>query len=231
MLNTLFTSVFSEEAETFSVSAFLICIAVSLIIGIFLSFMYSYKTKYTKSFLITLSLLPAIVCTVIMVVNGNIGAGVAVAGTFSLVRFRSVPGSARDIVSIFMAMGAGLVTGMGYIGFAILFSVIMGVALLIFSNFPLKGGKKRDAIEKTLKITIPEDLDYYSVFDNTFDEYTNEHELISSKTTNMGSMFKLVYNITLKDPSQEKEFVDALRCQNGNLEIAVTRQEVNTNEL
>ena len=231
MLSSLFTSVFSEEAEAFSLSSFLICIAVSLLIGIFLAFMYSYRTKYTKSFIITLALLPAIVATVIMMVNGNIGAGVAVAGTFSLVRFRSVPGSARDIGSIFMAMCAGLIVGMGYLGYAILFSIIIGVALLIFSTVPLKGGKKRDAIDKTLKITIPEDLDYYSVFDNTFEEFTTEHELVSSKTTNMGSMFKLIYNISLKDPSREKEFVDALRCQNGNLEIAITRQEVNANAL
>ena len=231
MLNNLFTSVFSETAETIVISDFIVCIAVSLLIGVFLAFTYSFRTKYTKSFLITLSILPAIVCTVIMMVNGNIGAGVAVAGTFSLVRFRSVPGSARDIGSIFMAMGAGLITGMGYIGYAILFSLIMGVALMIFTNVPLNGSKKRDAIEKTLKITIPEDLDYYNVFDDTFDTYTTEHCLISSKTTNMGSMFKLIYNISLKDPSKEKEFVDKLRCKNGNLEIALTRQEVNNNEL
>lgn len=230
MLNNLFTSVFADGAETISLSSFLICIVVSLLVGIFLAFMYSFKSKYTKSFIITLAILPAIVCTVIMMVNGNIGAGVAVAGAFSLVRFRSVPGSARDIASIFMAMGAGLITGMGYLGYGIVFALILGIALLVFSNMPLHGNKKRDAIDKTLKITIPEDLDYYSVFDNTFEEYTSSHELVSSKTTNMGSMFKLIYNISLKDPSREKEFVDALRCQNGNLEIAVTRQEM-TSEL
>ena len=159
MLSSLFTSVFAESTETISVSSFLICIVVSLLIGVFLAFMYAFKTKYTKSFIITLAILPAIVCTVIMMVNGNIGAGVAVAGAFSLVRFRSVPGSARDIASIFMAMGAGLITGMGYLGYGIVFAIILGIALLVFSNIPFNGNKKRDAIDKTLKITIPEDLD------------------------------------------------------------------------
>ena len=231
MFNSIFQSVLDSSSETLDVSGFIICIGVSILIGIFLAFMYAFRTKYTKSFVITLEMLPAVVCTVIMMVNGNIGAGVAVAGTFSLVRFRSVPGSARDIGSIFMAMASGLIAGMGYLGFAILFTLIMGIALMVFTNVPFEMGKKRNAIDKTLKITIPEDLDYYSVFDDTFEQYTTEHSLVSSKTTNMGSMFKLIYNISLKDPSKEKEFVDALRCQNGNLEIAITRQEVNTNEL
>lgn len=231
MFNSIFQSVLDSSSETLDVSGFIICIGVSILIGIFLAFMYAFRTKYTKSFVITLAMLPAVVCTVIMMVNGNIGAGVAVAGTFSLVRFRSVPGSARDIGSIFMAMAAGLIAGMGYLGFAILFTLIMGIALMVFTNVPFEMGKKRNAIDKTLKITIPEDLDYYSVFDDTFEQYTTEHSLVSSKTTNMGSMFKLIYNISLKDPSKEKEFVDALRCQNGNLEIAITRQEVNNNEL
>ena len=231
MFNSIFQSVLDSSSETLDVSGFIICIGVSILIGIFLAFMYAFRTKYTKSFVITLAMLPAVVCTVIMMVNGNIGAGVAVAGTFSLVRFRSVPGSARDIGSIFMAMASGLIAGMGYLGFAILFTLIMGIALMVFTNVPFEMGKKRNAIDKTLKITIPEDLDYYSVFDDTFEQYTTEHSLVSSKTTNMGSMFKLVYNVSLKDPSKEKEFVDALRCQNGNLEIAMTRQEVNNNEL
>lgn len=231
MFNSIFQTVLDSSSETIDVSGFIICIGVSILIGIFLAFMYAFRTKYTKSFVITLAMLPAVVCTVIMMVNGNIGAGVAVAGTFSLVRFRSVPGSARDIGSIFMAMASGLIAGMGYLGFAILFTLIMGIALMVFTNVPFEMGKKRNAIDKTLKITIPEDLDYYSVFDDTFEQYTTEHSLVSSKTTNMGSMFKLVYNVSLKDPSKEKEFVDALRCQNGNLEIAMTRQEVNNNEL
>ena len=231
MFNSIFQTVLDSSSETLDVSGFIICIGVSILIGIFLAFMYAFRTKYTKSFVITLAMLPAVVCTVIMMVNGNIGAGVAVAGTFSLVRFRSVPGSARDIGSIFMAMASGLIAGMGYLGFAILFTLIMGIALMVFTNVPFEMGKKRNAIDKTLKITIPEDLDYYSVFDDTFEQYTTEHSLVSSKTTNMGSMFKLIYNISLKDPSKEKEFVDALRCQNGNLEIAISRQEVNNNEL
>ncbi len=226
MLNTIFKSVIDSQTGI-NVPSFLLCLAVSLVIGVYFAFMYSFKSRYTKSFVVTLALLPTIVCTVIMMVNGNIGAGVAVAGTFSLVRFRSVPGTAKEIGAIFMAMGAGLVTGMGYLGYAILFSIIVGLALFIFNNTNISVKEK----EKSLKITIPEDLDYYSVFDDIFTKYTTSSELISSKTTNMGSMFKLNYNITLKDPSKEKEFVDELRCRNGNLEIAIGRQVTNIQEL
>lgn len=198
----------------------------SLLIGAFLAATYAYKTRYTKSFILTLALLPAIVCVVILMVNGNIGAGVAVAGAFSLVRFRSVPGTAREITVIFLAMGAGLVSGMGYLGYAVLFSLILGglFALISASSFgePAPG--------KQLRITIPEDLDYSGVFDDLIRTYTSEHELLSVKTTNMGSLFRLTYNITLIDSSKEKEFIDALRTRNGNLEISISKQEVNPYE-
>ena len=191
---------------------------------------YTYKSHYTKSFVLTLAMLPAVVCVVIMMVNGNVGAGVAVAGAFSLVRFRSVPGSAKEIGMIFLAMSAGMVTGMGYLGYAVLFSVVMGGVMLLYQMVNL-GARKESAREKTLRITIPEDLDYTDVFDGLLEEYTNTSEIVSVKTTNMGSLFKLTYNITLKDLSKEKEFIDALRCRNGNLEISISRQEVQNYEL
>lgn len=166
MLNNLFSGVFDSATQSvISVPMFLLCVGVSLAIGIFLALVYSYKNQCTKSFVTTLALLPSIVCVVIMMVNGNIGAGVAVAGAFSLVRFRSVPGSAKEICSIFMAMGTGLVAGMGYLGFAVVFALILGVAFLICNLTNIGLSKSADR-ERSLRITIPEDLDYTNMFDD-----------------------------------------------------------------
>ena len=230
-MSNIFTGIFDTGTQAvISPENFILCVGAALIIGIFLSFIYTVKNKYTKSFLITLTVLPAVVCVVIMMVNGNVGAGVAVAGAFGLVRFRSAPGTAKEIATIFLAMGAGMIAGMGYLAYAFLFSIIMGVILLIcnVSGF----GENRNALnEKILKITIPEDLDYSDLFDDLMEEYTEKSEIASVKTTNMGSMFKLTYNITLKDITKEKKFIDELRCRNGNLEISISKQEVNTYEL
>lgn len=231
MLNSLFAGLFdTSTTNTIFVTDFLLCIFVSLAIGLFLALVYTYKSRYTKSFVITLAMLPAIVCVVIMMVNGNVGAGVAVAGAFSLVRFRSAPGTAKEIGTIFLAMGAGLIAGMGYLGFAVLFALVLGLSMFLFNTMSFRSAKK-PCLDKTLRITIPEDLNYSEVFTDLMEEYTNYHELIQVKTTNMGSLFKLTYNITLKDSSNEKDFIDALRCRNGNLEICMARQEVNTLEL
>ena len=175
-------------------------------------------------------MLPAVVCVVIMMVNGNIGAGVAVAGVFGLVRFRSVPGTAREIGIIFLAMGAGLIAGMGYLAYALLFTVIMCVVLLVYNHLDF-GTKKNAALYKTMRITIPEDLDYTNVFEEIFPAYAREWELTQVKTTNMGSMFRLTYNLTLRDAALEKELIDKLRIRNGNLEITVSKQETTSTEL
>ena len=230
MLNTLFSGIFSSTTETIAVPQFLLGIAVALVIGIFLAAVYSYKTKYTKSFVVTLALLPAVVCVVIMMVNGNVGAGVAVAGAFSLVRFRSVPGTAKEIGTIFLAMGAGLICGMGYLGYAVLFSLILGIAMFILNKVNI-GADKRLEQDRILKITIPEDLNYTGAFDDLFEKYTVKYETVSVRTANMGSLFKLTYNVTLKNPNDEKDFIDDLRCRNGNLEISMARQEITNNEL
>lgn len=231
MLNTLFSGVFNTTTtESIAVPQFLLCIAVALIIGIFLALVYTYKSKYTKGFVVTLALLPAVVCVVIMMVNGNVGAGVAVAGAFSLVRFRSVPGTAKEIGTIFLAMGAGLICGMGYLGYAVLFSLILGCAMLLLNKFNL-GADKRLETDRILRITIPEDLNYTGAFDDLFEKYTEKSEVISVKTANMGSLFKIKYNITLKNAEDEKDFIDDLRCRNGNLEISMARQEMTGNEL
>ena len=229
-MDAIFKGVFDNElTQVLEVGDFLLCLGVSLLLGLIMAAAYSFKNEHTKSFLVTLALLPAVVCVVIMMVNGNIGAGVAVAGAFSLVRFRSAPGSAKEIVTIFLAMGAGLIAGMGYLGFAALFTVIMCAMFLLYSA--VTGSRKREAINKTIKITIPEDLDYTGAFDDIFAEYTRKNELVKVKTTNMGSMFRLTYNVTLRDATKEKEMIDRIRERNGNLEIFVSKQENRTAEL
>jgi uncharacterized membrane protein YhiD involved in acid resistance len=231
MFENLFKGLFDTDLTTvISVTDFLLCLGCSLVLGLVMAFAYMYRTRYTKSFVITLALLPAVVCVVIMLVNGNVGTGVAVAGAFSLVRFRSVPGTAKEICTLFLAMGAGLIAGMGYLGFAVLFTVIMCVIFVLYNCLDF-GSKKNAATFKTFNITIPEDLDYTGVFDDIFAEYTRSHDLIRVKTTNMGSMFKLTYNVELTDATREKEMIDKLRCRNGNLEIAVSKQETVGTEL
>lgn len=230
-METLFKGVFdSEITAVISVSDFLLCIGMSLVIGIIIAFSYMYRTRYTKSFVVTLALLPAVVCVVIMMVNGNVGTGVAVAGAFSLVRFRSVPGTAKEIGMLFLAMGAGLISGMGYIGYALLFAVIMCAVFIVYSHLDF-GTKKNAAVYKTLNVTIPEDLDYSEVFEEILSTYARNYELTNVKTTNMGSMFRLTYDVILKDAAKEKEMIDKLRCRNGNLEISVSKQSTVNVEL
>lgn len=231
MFENLFKGLFDTEiTAVISVTDFLLCLAVSLVIGVVMTFGYMYRTRYTKSFVVTLALLPAVVCVVIMMVNGNVGTGVAVAGAFSLVRFRSVPGTAKEICTLFLAMGAGLIAGMGYIGFALIFTILMCAVFVLYNRLDF-GTKKNNATFKTLTITIPEDLNYTEIFNDIFSEFTVSNELVKVKSTNMGSMFKLTYNVELRDSTREKEMIDKIRCRNGNLEIVVSRQETNVAEL
>lgn len=196
--------------------SFFICLAAALVLGVLVAGVYMFKNTYTHSMAVTLALIPALVQVIILLVNGNIGAGVAVSGAFSLVRFRSAAGSARDITCIFLAMTLGLATGMGYIGVAVVTG--LAVCLLLVAYSVLSFGKK-PPVEKELKITIPENLDYTGLFDDLFAEYTSASELVSVRTTNMGSLYNLHYHITLKSADIEKALIDAIRCRNGNLEI------------
>ncbi len=230
-MENIFKGLFDTAgAAVISITDFLLCLGFSLVLGLVMAAVYMIRTRYTKSFVVTLALLPAVVCIVIMLVNGNVGTGVAVAGAFSLVRFRSVPGTAKEICALFLAMGAGLICGMGYLGFAVVFTLVM-CAMFALYNLIDFGSKKKDAIYKTLTVVIPEDLSYSEVFDDIFSEYTAKCELVRVKTTNMGSMFKLTYDIVLKDAGREKDMIDSLRCRNGNLEITVSRQETASAEL
>lgn len=227
-MSELFNSLYIESTTAFSITSFIFCTVASLILGGFVAWTYMYRNHYSKGFVGTLFLLPAMVQMVIMLVNGNVGAGVAVMGAFSLVRFRSVPGSAKEISSIFLAMAVGLATGMGYIGFAVVFAlVICGVMVgLNLSNFGEMSEQSR-----LLKVTIPENLDYITIFDDIFEQYLSSYQMIRVKTTNMGSLFRLEYTIELKDQNQEKQLIDALRCRNGNLEIICGRSLTGKEEL
>ena len=229
MLDKTFACIY-DIATGITVEAFLICVGVALVLGVAIAAVSSFRARCTGSFLMTLALLPAIVTVVIMMVNGNLGAGVAVAGAFSLVRFRSVPGTAKEIGAIFLAMAVGLACGMGYPLFAGFFAAIMCVMILCYSlmNF----GQRRDwRMQKHLRITVPEDLDYAEIFDDLFAEYTSSATLIAVKTTNLGSLNRLTYEIVMKKPGTEKALIDALRCRNGNLEITVSRQDTMVTEL
>lgn len=231
MLANLFGGLFDTDmTSVISLSNFLLCVCSALIIGLILSAFYMYRTRYTKSFVATLALLPAVVCVVIMMVNGNVGTGVAVAGAFSLIRFRSVPGSAKEIGAIFLAMGTGLIVGMGYLGYAFLCAIVLGFASALYNRFDF-GAQKKTKLYKTLHITIPEDLDYTDVFEPILKKYTSSCELTQVRTTNMGSLFRLTYNLTLNNAEKEKEMIDKLRCRNGNLEISISKQETAVSEL
>ncbi len=230
MLSEVFTGIFDTTTSmSITLEDFFICMAFSIILGIFMAKVYSFKERSSKGFVVTLALLPIAVTMVIIMVNGNIGAGVAVAGAFSLVRFRSMPGTAKEIIAIFTAMCTGLTIGMGYIGFAVVFSVIACFFALVLNttNF----GEEKENGARTLQITIPENLNYTNVFDDVFERHTKKSKLIFAKTTNMGSLFKLSYEIELKDINAEKELVDELRTRNGNLEIIIGKQELFINGL
>ncbi len=230
-MQELFKGLFDSNAsQTIGVVDFLLCVGFALLCGAILAVCYVYKTKSTRGFVATLAILPAVVAVVIMMVNGNLGAGVAVAGAFSLVRFRSAPGTAKEIGAIFIAMGVGLVVGMGYIGYAVLISVLFG-GISVLYNLLGKKLHNRTQQYKVLRVTIPEDLDYSDVFEPLLAEYTSEYELTQVKTTNMGSLFRLTYTISMKKDASERELINKLRCRNGNLEITVSKQDTATIEL
>lgn len=231
MLDQLFTGLFDSATQTVIAPAdFLLCLGVSLALGLLLALCYLWRSRSSGSFVMTLALLPAVVCVVIMLVNGNIGTGVAVAGAFSLVRFRSAPGSAREIGAIFIAMGAGLAAGMGYLAYAFLFVLVLGLVSVLYTASGFGTSRKAGA-ERVLRVTIPEDLDYTEVFDDIFAQFTEHCERTQVKTTGMGSLFRLTYRVTLRDSAEEKHMLDALRCRNGNLEVSLARREPAEGEL
>ena len=210
----MLTSIF--HTGSFSMGSVFMALITTLLLGIIASSLYMLLGIYRKSFVVILTVLPLLVCTVIMIVNGNLGASVAVLGAFGLVRFRSAPGTARDIGFIFFAMAIGLATGMGFLTLAAIMTIFIGLVLIVLFKSPF--GQETSA-HRVLRVTIPEDLNYVGAFDDLFDFYTNAHKLVSIKTTNMGTMFELNYQITMRHKNSEKDFIDELRCRNGNLTV------------
>ncbi|MBQ4509932.1 MAG: DUF4956 domain-containing protein [Clostridia bacterium] len=219
---------FGEPMTIIKPWMFFTCIGVAIALGLIAAFVYMYKNQFSKTLVITMAILPPIVCVLIMLVSGSIGAAVAVGGVFALTRFRSAQGSAKEITQIFLAMAVGLTTGLGYIYIAIILVLIVEAMLVIFTltKFGESSPKRR-----TLKVSIPEELDYTDIFDDLFEKYTNNHTLIKVKLKNLGTIFQLTYDIQLKDPKQEKIFIDEIRQRNANLDILCSRQLTNSDEL
>lgn len=225
----MFESVINTSlSEAIDVKSFIVCSMVSLTLGILIALTVSVKRRNSKSFLLTLVIMPLIVQMVIMLVNGNLGTGIAVMGAFSLVRFRSVPGKAEEITGIFLSMAAGLATAMGYIWIAIIFTLAVSMVILIFAFITFPNERKN---MRELRITVPENLNYIEVFDEIFNKYTRSQSLLMAKTTNLGSLYKLQYQIELKDEKEQKKFIDDIRVRNGNLEVAIGFFNENRDEL
>lgn len=214
-------SLFNSTSSSVDLYAILVCTLVSIILGAVVAYTHKKTSKYSKNFLITLAVLPVLVQTVMIMVNGNLGTSVAIVGAFSLVRFRSIPGTSKEILSVFFAMAIGLATGMGHVFFACIITIIVSLAIILFNKmkfFDLNPNTK------ILKIVIPENLDYANMFDEIFDKFVKEKELEKVKLTNMGSLFELSYRITFKNDINEKEFIDELRVRNGNLKIILSHE-------
>ena len=224
----MFTSILTNTSSGLSVTAVLICLLASLACGIITAFTYRITEHPSKSFLMTAAILPAVVQIVILLVNGNLGAGVAVAGSFSLVRFRSLPGKASDILVIFISMALGLCTGMGYVVLAIVLAVLFSAFLFVLTGTSLL---EPGSSYRSLRISIPEDLDYITVFDDIFEKYTKKARIETVKTVNLGTLYQISYEVELKDAGSEKEMLDEIRARNGNLPVISSHAPVQMMEL
>ncbi|MBP3765781.1 MAG: DUF4956 domain-containing protein [Bacilli bacterium] len=202
-----------------TIENFIICLITSFILGLVVSIVHIKTCKSNKNFISTLAILPMLVTMVILLVNGNLGTSVAIVGAFSLVRFRSIPGNSKEILNVFFVMAIGLACGTGYIGYALVFTLITALISLILNLINFGDRSNND---KVLKILIPENLDYTNAFNDIFEKYLKSYELIQSKTTNMGSLFELTYSVDVKQDMNEKKFIDEIRCRNGNLKISLS---------
>lgn len=219
----MFTSILSDTSGGLTFLEGGLCTLSALALGLCIAYIYSRLEAVTKNFTMTLAILPALVCFTILMVNGNLGTGVAVLGAFSLVRFRSLPGSSREISFIFFAMSIGLALGMGYVSFALFMVVVISIMTLIVPHIPFTKDIQK---YKELKIILPEDLDYTSIFDDIFAAYTKKAELVRVKTIQLGTLIETVYHVELQDLSKEKEMIDKIRCRNGNLSVVMAKRQV-----
>ncbi len=219
-MDNIFENLFSADSTSVGIVEFLLCLITACFIGFVFCFIFSRIDKYSKNFLLTVAIIPVVVTVIILMVNGSLGSAVAVAGAFSLVRFRSVPGTFKEIAILFVSTATGIIIGTGYIAYAILFVIVIILFMLLLKYL---GYGSKVNIKKILSITIPESLNYNEIFIDLFEEYTESNSLLSIKTSNMGSLYKLKYEVVLKKDS--KEFIDELRCRNGNLEISISMSE------
>ena len=215
----MFNSIFDTNATGQNITTVLICAAVALVLGMVVAITHMKTSQTSKSFLVTIATLPVLVMAVMIMINGNLGTSIAILGAFSLIRFRSIQGQAKELLSVFFSMMIGLACGMGHVLFAVIITIITVLAIIIFTYFHILEPNKKQRI---LKIVIPEDLDYEDVFDDVFKKYTSKAELVRMKTINMGSLYKLTYDVTLRSGIKEKEFLDEIRVKNSNLKVLLS---------
>ena len=218
----MFNTIFDNTATGLSVDTVLICAVVALVLGVVIAFTHLKTSRTTKGFAITLATLPLLVMAVMIMINGNLGTSIAILGAFSLIRFRSIQGDAKELLSVFFVMMVGLALGMGHVLFAVVITAIAVAAIVVFSKTSFL---EPNTYNRSLKIVIPEDLDYDEVFDDVFAKYTKKAELVKTKTMNMGSLYKLTYNVTLKKGVKEKAFLDEIRVKNCNLKVLLSQPE------
>lgn len=223
MLDSMFAS---SVIETFNLQSTLLVIGCALILGLLISQVYMgthKKEGYIGSFVVTLIMLPVIIAMIILLVGNNVARAFSLAGAFSLIRFRSAPGDPKDIAYVFFTLAVGLACGMGFVGYAALFAIILCVVMIILSM--TQYGMPQNTAMK-LKIMVPEDMDYEGLFDDIFKQYTKEYKVLRVKTADFGALFEIIYYISMKDDVKQKEFIDHLRCRNGNLSITLTTRPV-----
>lgn len=215
----MFNSIFDSTTTGLSITTGLICAGVALLLGVIIAITHMKTSQTTKGFLTTLATLPLLVMAVMIMINGNLGTSIAILGAFSLIRFRSIQGRAKDLLSVFFAMMVGLACGMGHVLFAVVIAIISVIAIVFFTYTHFLEPNKK---QRVLKIVVPEDLDYEEVFDEIFAKYTSRVDLVQMKTMNMGSLYKLTYDITMKNGVKEKEFLDEIRIKNCNLKVLLS---------
>ena len=215
----MFNSIFDASATGQNITTVLICAAVALVLGMVVAITHMKTSQTSKSFLVTIATLPVLVMAVMIMINGNLGTSIAILGAFSLIRFRSIQGQAKELLSVFFSMMIGLACGMGHVLFAVIITIITVFAIIIFTYFHILEPNKK---QRVLKIVIPEDLDYEDVFDDVFKKYTTKAELVRMKTINMGSLYKLTYDVTLRSGIKEKAFLDEIRVKNSNLKVLLS---------
>ena len=221
-------NIFSVVKATESIQNCLLCVGVAIILGIVISYTHKATTKTTPNFLLTLGILPMLVEVIILLASGQVEVSLAVAGAFSLVRFRSMPGNSKEIVSVFWAMAIGSALGLGYIWLSVVITIIVAILMFVYTSIL---NKSTDNSQRKLKVVIPENLDYDDVFKDLLKKYTKEYELRKAKTTNMGSTYELTYLISLKNGIKEKQFMDDIRVRNGNMTVLLERPEISEVEL